>query len=53
MLKPPLNARWQYQLQPMAQYASTGGVSVDICAVLTGGACAARRCSLDLYASTR
>ena len=38
--KPPLNARWQYQLQPMAQYASTGGVNVDICAVpSTGGAC--------------
>jgi hypothetical protein len=38
--KPPLNARWQYQLQPMAQYASTGGLNVDICAVpSTGGAC--------------
>jgi hypothetical protein len=38
--KPPLNARWQYQLQPMAQYASTGGLNVDICAVpSTGGPC--------------
>jgi hypothetical protein len=35
-----LNARWQYQLQPMAQFASTGGVNVDICAVpSTGGPC--------------
>jgi len=38
--KPPLNARWQYQLQPMDQYAATGGVNVDICAVpASGGAC--------------
>jgi hypothetical protein len=38
--KPPLNARWQYQLQPMDQYAATGGLNVDICAVpSTGGPC--------------
>ena len=38
--KPPLNARWQYQLQPMDQYAATGGVNVDICASpATGGPC--------------
>ena len=38
--KPALDARWQYQLQPMDQYASTGGVNVDICASpANGGPC--------------
>ncbi len=37
---PPLDSRWQYQLQNLAAYASTGGINVDICAVpFTGGSC--------------
>ncbi|MFI6324441.1 endo alpha-1,4 polygalactosaminidase [Nonomuraea sp. NPDC050556] len=40
MWTPPLNARWQYQLQGDAAFASTGGIDVNICAVpYTGGAC--------------
>jgi len=36
---PALNARWQYQLQGVAQYASTGGINVGISGVpFTGGA---------------
>jgi hypothetical protein len=36
---PPLNARWQYQLQGVAAYASTGGINVGISSVpFTGGA---------------
>src|SRR5437870_7145443 len=36
---PALNARWQYQLQGVAAYASTGGINVGISAVpYTGGA---------------
>jgi hypothetical protein len=36
---PVLNARWQYQLQGVAAYASTGGINVGISAVpYTGGA---------------
>jgi hypothetical protein len=36
---PALNARWQYQLQGVAQYASTGGINVGISAApYTGGA---------------
>jgi hypothetical protein len=36
---PPLNARWQYQLQGVAAYASTGGINVGISAIpYTGGA---------------
>ena len=27
---PALNARWQYQLQGVAAYASTGGINVNI-----------------------
>ncbi|MEU0566986.1 endo alpha-1,4 polygalactosaminidase [Nonomuraea sp. NPDC005983] len=38
--KPPVNSRWQYQLQGNTAYASTGGINVDICvAPQTGGAC--------------
>jgi hypothetical protein len=37
--KPPLNARWQYQLQGVAAYASTGYINVNISGVpFTGGA---------------
>jgi hypothetical protein len=36
---PAVNARWQYQLQGVAQYASTGGINVGISATpFTGGA---------------
>jgi hypothetical protein len=36
---PALNARWQYQLQGVAAYASTGGINVGISATpFTGGA---------------
>jgi hypothetical protein len=36
---PAVNARWQYQLQGVAAYASTGGINVGISAVpYTGGA---------------
>jgi hypothetical protein len=37
---PALESRWQYQLQNLAAYASTGGINVDVCAVpFTGGSC--------------
>jgi len=37
--RPALNARWQYQLQGVAAYASTGGINTTISAVpYTGGA---------------
>ncbi|GAA1996662.1 endo alpha-1,4 polygalactosaminidase [Catenulispora subtropica] len=50
--QPPLNSRWQYQLQGDAAYASTGGVDVDICTVpYTGGACVKPAVfDIDLYA---
>ena len=36
---PALNARWQYQLQGVSAYASTGGINVGISAPpYTGGA---------------
>ena len=36
---PGVNARWQYQLQGVAAYSSTGGINVNISAVpYTGGA---------------
>jgi hypothetical protein len=36
---PALNTRWQYQLQGVAQYASTGGINVGISGTpFTGGA---------------
>ena len=39
---PALNARWQYQLQGVAAYASTGGINVGITATpFTGGAAVA------------
>jgi hypothetical protein len=38
--RPALDSRWQYQLQDLAAYESTGGINVDICAVpFTGGSC--------------
>ena len=45
--RPPLQARWQYQLEGRAgQFEATGGVNVDICSVpATRGACV----SPDVY----
>lgn len=50
--KPPLQSRWQYQLQGNSAYRSTGGVNVDICQVpQTGGACVKPTVfDIDLYA---
>ncbi|GGT20664.1 hypothetical protein GCM10010176_076530 [Nonomuraea spiralis] len=50
--KPPLQSRWQYQLQGNAKYAATGGVNVDICAApQSGGACVRPSVfDIDLYA---
>jgi len=48
---PALNARWQYQLQGVAQYASTGGINVNISGVpYTGGAAVTPAVfDIDLY----
>ena len=48
---PALNARWQYQLQGVAAYASTGGINVGISATpFTGGAAVSPSVfDIDLY----
>jgi hypothetical protein len=48
---PALNARWQYQLQGVAAYASTGGINVNISAVPYTGGAAVRPSvfDIDLY----
>jgi hypothetical protein len=48
---PALNARWQYQLQGVAAYASTGGINVGISATpYTGGAAVSPSVfDIDLY----
>ena len=48
---PALNARWQYQLQGLTQYASTGGINVNISGVpYTGGAAVSPSVfDIDLY----
>lgn len=53
MWTPTLGARWQYQLQPNATYAQTGGVDVAITAAPYGGgnAVAPDVFDIDLYAS--
>jgi hypothetical protein len=50
--RPPLQSRWQYQLQGNPKYAATGGVNVDICVTpQTGGACVRPAVfDIDLYA---
>src|SRR5437667_7079259 len=50
--EPPLNSRWQYQLQGRERYVSTGGVNVNICAVpFTDGPCVTPTVfDIDLYA---
>ncbi|MEV8635374.1 endo alpha-1,4 polygalactosaminidase [Streptosporangium sp. NPDC051023] len=49
---PPVQSRWQYQLEGNSAYASTGGINVDICvAPQTGGACVRPSVfDIDLYA---
>jgi hypothetical protein len=38
--QPALDSRWQYQLQNLAAYESTGGINLGVCAVpFTGGPC--------------
>ncbi|GAA2304628.1 endo alpha-1,4 polygalactosaminidase [Nonomuraea roseoviolacea subsp. roseoviolacea] len=51
--RPPVDSRWQYQLQGSKTYASTGGVNVDICGVpQSGGACVRPSVfDIDLYAA--
>jgi hypothetical protein len=48
---PALGMRWQYQLQGVAAYASTGGINVNISAVPAGGGAAVRPqvFDVDLY----
>jgi hypothetical protein len=48
---PAVNARWQYQLQGVAAYASTGGINVSISATpYTGGAAVSPSVfDIDLY----
>ena len=50
---PPVQSRWQYQLQGSSAYASTGGVNVGICEVpQSGGACVRPSVfDIDLYAA--
>ncbi|MEV4359312.1 endo alpha-1,4 polygalactosaminidase [Nonomuraea sp. NPDC049625] len=51
--RPPVDSRWQYQLQGSKAYAATGGVNVDICGVpQSGGACVRPTVfDIDLYAA--
>ncbi|MBN6052881.1 endo alpha-1,4 polygalactosaminidase, partial [Nonomuraea sp. RK-328] len=51
--QPPVDSRWQYQLQGSKTYVSTGGVNVDICGVpQSGGACVRPSVfDIDLYAA--
>lgn len=49
--RPPVQSRWQYQLQGNKAFASTGGINVNICEVpQTGGACVRPSVfDIDLY----
>lgn len=51
--RPPVDSRWQYQLQGSKTYAATGGVNVDICGVpQSGGTCVRPTVfDIDLYAA--
>jgi hypothetical protein len=51
--RPPVQSRWQYQLQGSKSFAATGGVNVDICEVpQSGGACVRPSVfDIDLYAA--
>ncbi|MFF5205736.1 endo alpha-1,4 polygalactosaminidase [Streptosporangium sp. NPDC000396] len=50
--RPPVNARWQYQLSGNAAYASTGGINVNICAKPANGSTCVKPqvFDIDLYA---
>ncbi|WP_067474668.1 endo alpha-1,4 polygalactosaminidase [Actinomadura hibisca] len=50
--KPPLNARWQYQLTGNSAYPQTGGVNVNVCSPPQGGGACVRPqvFDIDLYA---
>jgi hypothetical protein len=45
---PPLNARWQYQLQAVSGYSSTGGINVGISAIPYGGGAAVAPSVFDI-----
>jgi hypothetical protein len=49
--KPGLVTRWQYQLQGVTAYSSTGGINVNICVVpYIGGSCVKPQAfDIDLY----
>ncbi|WCB95350.1 hypothetical protein DSM104299_04093 [Baekduia alba] len=49
--RPPLHARFQYQLQPVAGHDATGGYNIDICApAALGGPCVRPQVwGIDLY----
>ncbi|MER5326631.1 endo alpha-1,4 polygalactosaminidase [Streptosporangium roseum] len=49
--RPPVQSRWQYQLEGNPAYASTGGINVGICVTpQTGGACVRPSVfDIDLY----
>lgn len=51
--RPPLDSRWQYQLEGSEAYPKTGGVNVDICEVpQSGGPCVRPTVfDIDLYAA--
>ncbi|MEV0390608.1 endo alpha-1,4 polygalactosaminidase [Nonomuraea sp. NPDC050643] len=51
--RPPVDSRWQYQLEGNAAFKATGGINVDICSVpQSGGACVRPTVfDIDLYAA--
>ena len=53
--RPPVGARWQYQLEATHGHASTGGIDVDICEKpASGGACVRPGVfDVDLYVDGR
>ena len=46
--RPVVGSRWQYQLQGVAAYASTGGINVNISAVPVAGGAAVRPQAFDI-----
>lgn len=51
--RPPVESRWQYQLEGNPDYPETGGINVEICEVpQSGGACVRPTVfDIDLYAA--
>ncbi|MGV9770884.1 endo alpha-1,4 polygalactosaminidase [Streptosporangium sp. NPDC003464] len=49
--RPPVQSRWQYQLEGSTAHAATGGIDVDVCVTpQTGGACVRPSVfDIDLY----